>query len=66
MSKYTLDGAFEFNGTPAANTIKGQIENFKAGDGNNEAWTPWKVGTTLESLFPITVGTPEMDRRDRL
>lgn len=61
-SKYPLDEPFEFNGTPADNTIKGEIGNFKAGDGSNEAWTPQKVGTTLASgsLFPITVGTPEM------
>jgi hypothetical protein len=36
MSKYPLDEPFEFNGTPADNTIKGQTENFKAGDGSNE------------------------------
>ncbi|RDW80983.1 hypothetical protein BP5796_05681 [Coleophoma crateriformis] len=62
MSKYPLDEPFEFNGAPADNTIKGQIENFKAGNGSDEAWTPRKVGTTLasQSLFSFTVGTPEM------
>lgn len=62
MSKYPLDEPFEFNGEPADNTIKGQVENFQAGDGSNEAWTPRKVGMTLasQSLFPYFVGTPTM------
>ncbi|KAI4596475.1 hypothetical protein KJ359_005229 [Pestalotiopsis sp. 9143b] len=61
LSTYPLDEPFHFE-AGATNAVQGVIESFKAGNENNDAWTPRKLGERMScgGMYPHVVGTPEM------
>lgn len=62
LSKYPLDDVLELTDGPGAHAVHTFLENFNKATGNQEPWTPRKLGMTmcLGGFHPAPVGTPEM------
>ncbi|KAH6677711.1 luciferase-like domain-containing protein [Halenospora varia] len=62
LSRFPLDEVFELKDAPGDAATHTFLENFNKATGNNNPWTPRRLGETmaLGGFHPAPVGTPEM------
>jgi hypothetical protein len=62
LARFPLDEVFELKDAPGDTAVYTFLENFNKATGNNEPWTPRKLGETmaLGGFHPLPVGTAEV------
>ncbi|KAH9885730.1 putative xenobiotic compound monooxygenase, DszA family [Xylariomycetidae sp. FL2044] len=62
LSRFPLDEVFELKDAPGDAAVHSFLENFNKATGNNEPWTPRKLGEkmALGGFHPLPIGTPDV------